>query len=161
MAFEGNNALNRQRGIKVNIKRFIPVAVVLAAGLAIAACSSGGSSHTSASSSNTPATAPPNTPSQQFIIDLDNQGNADFQATSNSFLLGLGKGACSDLESDGGQITPVLNDAANVVNSGNTNLTESDLGDLIGVAVDDLCPQFTTTVKQQLQAQYGVGSTTS
>ena len=70
----------------MNIKRFIPVALVAVAGLSIAACSSGGSS-TSASSSSTPATAPPNTPSQQFLIDLDNQGNADFNATSNSLLL--------------------------------------------------------------------------
>jgi hypothetical protein len=144
----------------VNIRRIIPVALIAVAGLSIAACSSGGSS-TSASSSSTPATAPPNTPSQQFLIDLDNQGNADFNATSNSLLLGLGQGACSDLKSDGGLIAGVLGDAENVVNSGNTNLTESDLGDLIGVAVDDLCPQFTTTVKQQLQAQYGVGTSTS
>ena len=144
----------------MNIKRFIPVALVAVAGLSIAACSSGGSS-TSASSSSTPATAPPNTPSQQFLIDLDNQGNADFNATSNSLLLGLGQGACSDLKSDGGLIAGVLGDAENVVNSGQTDLTYNDIGVLIGIAVKDLCPQFVGTVKQQLQAQYGVGSTTS
>ncbi len=144
----------------MNIKRFIPVALVAAAGLSIAACSSGGSSHTSASSSSsTTATAPPNTPSQQFLIDLDNQGNADFNATSNSLLLGLGQGACSDLQSDGGLISGVLGDAENVVNSGQTDLTNTDIGVLIGFAVKDLCPQFETTVKQQLQAQYGAGQT--
>ena len=55
----------------------------------------------------------------------------------------------------------MLGDAENVVNSGQTNLTAGDIGTLIGIAVKDLCPQFVGTVKQQLQAQYGVGSTTS
>jgi len=153
---------SRQRGSTVNTKRFIPVALVAAAGLTIAACSSGGSTSTP-HTSNTPSTsAPAQSPTQKYLSDLSAQGNADFNASSVSLLVGLGNGACSDLNNDNGQIDPVLADASSVVDSGGTDLTNNDIGVLIGVAVEDLCPQYVTTVKQQLQAQgFDNGTTTS
>lgn len=146
----------------MNIRRIIPVALVAVAGLSIAACSSGGSSTSTPHTSNTPSTSTPaQSPTQKYLSDLSAQGNADFNASSVSLLVGLGNGVCSDLNNDNGQIGPVLADGSSVVDAGDTDLTETDIGTLIGIAVKDLCPQYVTTVKQQLQAQYGVGSTTS
>jgi hypothetical protein len=134
----------------VNTKLFIPVALVAAAGLTIAACG-GSSGSTSSTPTSPPATsAPATTPTDQFVNDLSNLGNPQINSAPANLIISLGQGACSDLDNDGGQLGPVLDDGASVASQG--DLSYQSVGEIIGVAVKDLCPQYQATVQQQLAA---------
>lgn len=134
----------------MNTKRFIPVALVAAAGLTIAACG-GSSGSTPSTPASPPATSAPAVSSTDlYLADLAGLGDSSLNGVSTSTLVGLGQGACSDLNNDGGQLGPVLTDGTNAADQ--SGLSYTAVGEIIGVAVKDLCPQYRTTVEQQIQA---------
>lgn len=139
----------------MKLTRFIPVALVMAAGLTIAACSSGTSAPASAPS--TPTTSATSSPMTAYLTDLENHGG-DFSNLSVGVAETEGNGACEDFKAGGTVASTVQDGETAIAENPSWGLTDSDIGYLIGAAVDYLCPQFRATVLQQLQAQgYGTG----
>jgi len=126
----------------VRLYKSLAVAAIAAlASLGLGACSSSGSSS---------GTSQYSASEQQFISDLSSLNNADLNRSSTSVILGLGHAVCTDLD-NGYTVPQVVNDGMSVVNSGTSGLTASDIGTLIATAVPVFCPQYTASVRQQVQ----------
>lgn len=143
----------------MNIKRFIPVALVAVAGLSIAACSSGGSSTSASSSNNTPSTqAPAQTPDQAYLADVCTNANktgapavvCEAAQSDPTTTLQVGQSFCSDM-GNGSTVSDEVLTADGVLLTTATNLSPTQVGQVVAVlivtAAEDLCPQYIPEVK--------------
>jgi hypothetical protein len=135
-----------RRSPKARILLTAVIAVcVLGLGLGLGLGLTGGNS----ASSTTPTTAvTPETAYFEQLVSL----SSDFENLSTSVGMAQGEGACEDI-ADGDSVTATLEDGdAAIAENPQWGLTVSDITDVIGAAVDNLCPQYRASVQAQLQA---------
>ena len=138
----------------MHYKRFIPIGLVAAAGIAVAACSGGGSSTPAPVATNPPATTAAPTPDQQFLSDVTTGANklnepalAALVSADPSALEGVGHAFCSDMSNGSTVSAEVVASGEALVSSGlSTQDAGNDAAILILAGAKVYCPQYLSAV---------------